>query len=788
MHTPKTCRSPPWFVLLLSPMAHRFIAQIGYLSGTPFQEHFALVDQAADVCSSVPRCRGFTLSLAHMQDGHMHHVRFFDHVSIVLSADWLSYVKDPVISHDYVYTPSYVADAELVDSVPMLHQQYTTLMDAHRFCDAEQACQGFVLRRHPSDDELDDGSLASDGRRTWITFDGITQGATGNRARVLSVYDGVSVAYRKGHPLRTGASSSAPSERRTYSLQHGYLSDDTGDDAHVGAWRARHRGTLREGEQYCSAHAWCVGFSTPRDTEYVEGDGSVLWLTFWATGAQLVFSTEWVAYVQLGASSLGEYLLSPGFLDTEGAGMAASRGGRGGPAHSSEPQPMLLATLFMSVNEGRAWCDRLTECIGFSLNVAVPPSVLLRRADEANERAWLRFGRRRQVLYTPLHAGGGDMAGWVTFTKMSAVPVGEGANGRAPVPGAHLSWLLIPGFVAALDPSTSESVPSNAAQRRESPALLLRADPHAALDDVMDWCAASEACAGFTHAMPQGSVPVDRLAAACYCCEASVRTSRAQHSWVKWASPGHPPQRLDEQREETDDEEDPEADEDEENDADGENEEEGDGEEEEALDMALENERTAAANKDEDENEDETNEDESDRHRRAQKHEEEGNRFITEQATLSGGAQKHEEGELRLGERGATAARDDESNQRRHAEVAHQYHFPAQLGYVAAGTAQLLRSGFTSLEQARRWCERRVRCHSIGCQAPRAGDAPAVVLFFSFYGKGGLLVHHPDWLLWRKTTVGDHAAMGNAASSRGKPTRVDDRSMASEEMSFKVEL
>ena len=77
--------------------------------------------------------------------------------------------------------------------------------------------------------------------------------------------------------------------------------------------------------------------------------------------------------------------------------------------------------------------------------------------------------------------------------------------------------------------------------------------------------------------MPQGSVPVDRLAAACYCCEASVRTSRAQHSWVKWASPGHPPQRLDEQREETDDEEDPEADEDEENDADGENEEEGDG-------------------------------------------------------------------------------------------------------------------------------------------------------------------------------------------------------------------
>jgi hypothetical protein len=785
-------------------MAHRFFAQIGYLSGTPFQEHFALVDQAADVCSSVPRCRGFTLSLAHMQDGHMHHVRFFDHVSIVLSADWLSYVKDPVNAHDYVYTPSYVADAELVDSVPMLHQQYTTLMDAHRFCDAEQACQGFVLRRHPSDD----GSSASDGRRAWITFDGISQGATGNRARMLSVYDGVSVAYRKGHPLRTGASSSAPSERRTYSLQHGYLSDATGD-VHDGAWRARHRGTLSEGEQYCSAHAWCVGFSTPRDTEYVEGDGSdgsVLWLSFWATGAQLVFSTEWVTYVQLGTSALGAYLLSPGFLDTEGAGMADSRGDRGGPAHSSAeeddeslarrhgrpsvaqeeqpepqpiPQPMLLATLFMSVDEGRAWCDRLTECIGFSINVAVPPSVLLRRADEANERAWLRFGRRRQVLYTPLHAGSGEMAGWVTFTKMSAFPIGEAANGRAPVPGTPLSWLLIPGFVAALDPSTSEpvQVPSSAADRRESPALLLRADPHAALDDVIDWCAASDACAGFTHAMPQGSVPVDRLAAACYCCEASVRTSRAQHSWVKWAPPRLPSQRLHEQREETGDEQ--EAGEDEDFDADSEEEEEDDDEEEEVLDMALENERTAAANKDEanedEANDDEANEDESDRHRRAQMHE--------------------EEGEQRLGERGATTARDERRrSQRRRAEVARQDHFPAQLGYVAAGTAQLLRSGFTSFEQARRWCERRVRCHSIGCQAPRAGDAPAVVLFFSFYGKGGLLVHHPDWLLWRKTTVGDHAAMGNAASSRGKPTRIDDRSIVAAEdekgelRSLKVEL
>jgi hypothetical protein len=67
------------------------------------------------------------------------------------------------------------------------------------------------------------------------------------------------------------------------------------------------------------------------------------------------------------------------------------------------------------------------------------------------------------------------------------------------------------------------------------------------------------------------------------------------------------------------------------------------------------------------------------------------------------------------------------------------------------------------------------------------------VLFFSFYGKGGLLVHHPDWLLWRKTTVGDHAAMGNAASSRGKLSE-DDRSILAAEdekgelRSFKVEL
>jgi hypothetical protein len=63
------------------------------------------------------------------------------------------------------------------------------------------------------------------------------------------------------------------------------------------------------------------------------------------------------------------------------------------------------------------------------------------------------------------------------------------------------------------------------------------------------------------------------------------------------------------------------------------------------------------------------------------------------------------------------------------------------------------------------------------------------VLFFSFYGKGGLLVHHPDWLLWRKTTVGDHAAMGNAASSRGKPTNdLAAEDEKGELRSFKVEL
>ena len=54
---------------------------------------------------------------------------------------------------------------------------------------------------------------------------------------------------------------------------------------------------------------------------------------------------------------------------------------------------------------------------------------------------------------------------------------------------------------------------------------------------MLEWCAASEECEGFTHAQPSAGMPMDRLSAGCYCCRVDVRTNRNQRTWTKWAPP-----------------------------------------------------------------------------------------------------------------------------------------------------------------------------------------------------------------------------------------------------------
>ena len=120
--------------------------------------------------------------------------------------------------------------------------------------------------------------------------------------------------------------------------------------------------------------------------------------------------------------------------------------------------------------------------------------------------------------------------------------------------GAPLGWLLQPGFIVAAEASGPPPYP------QDGDAQLLWAEHHAALHDVLSWCAAAAECEGLTHAMPSSSMPTDRLAAACYCCRVGVRTSRLQLSWTKWAPPltvlaqQQRPQQEDDEEDDEDDE------------------------------------------------------------------------------------------------------------------------------------------------------------------------------------------------------------------------------------------
>ena len=53
-----------------------------------------MVGAAADWCSLEPRCRGFTIS-AEVHDDRLHWVRFSSNGRVVLSAEWMSYLKEP---------------------------------------------------------------------------------------------------------------------------------------------------------------------------------------------------------------------------------------------------------------------------------------------------------------------------------------------------------------------------------------------------------------------------------------------------------------------------------------------------------------------------------------------------------------------------------------------------------------------------------------------------------------------------------------------------------------------
>lgn len=81
----------------------------------------------------------------------------------------------------------------------------------------------------------------------------------------------------------------------------------------------------------------------------------------------------------------------------------------------------------MAVDEARWWCDRHAECAGFSLNAAVPPSVIAVRTEEENGRVWVRFTSSSRMWYAAV-SGGGELAGWLSYTKQPPFVAGRAAN------------------------------------------------------------------------------------------------------------------------------------------------------------------------------------------------------------------------------------------------------------------------------------------------------------------------------------------------------------------------
>ena len=418
-------------------MAHGFFPHAGFLidgapgsARAPYREEFMLLDAAAHECSLERKCRGFTLSASHMQDDRLHFVRFFSHNRVALSGDWITHLKEPTHAHAYEFVPGFLlpaparrkpsagdlaadedededtdgeaaAEASHEPLVP-IHAESTTLFDAQRYCDAEPSCEGFTLRRLPSDGGDGGGNAAGEAHLAWIIFAGrpadwpsspSTQPhersvERGLERSVITAYDQAHVSYLRG--LRTrqpsphtalssgGALSTQAADPAAalYILQLGYLGGTTLPSIRQAQMQ------VADGRRWCAANPHCAGFSTSSTPQASGGSNGVTttpWLTFWGGGGgggRLTFSSDWISYVRADSGCLGGYLQQPGYLQSDGYG--------------SDGSPELLWEGSMDLEEARWWCDRREACAGFSLSVAVPPSVIATRTEEENGRAWVR--------------------------------------------------------------------------------------------------------------------------------------------------------------------------------------------------------------------------------------------------------------------------------------------------------------------------------------------------------------------------------------------------------------
>ena len=64
----------------------------------PLREAFLMVHDAADWCSLETTCRGFTIS-AEVHNDRLLWVRFSADSSVVVSSEWMSYLKEPAAAH-----------------------------------------------------------------------------------------------------------------------------------------------------------------------------------------------------------------------------------------------------------------------------------------------------------------------------------------------------------------------------------------------------------------------------------------------------------------------------------------------------------------------------------------------------------------------------------------------------------------------------------------------------------------------------------------------------------------
>ena len=161
----------------------------------PLREAFLMVHDAADWCSLETTCRGFTIS-AEVHNDRLLWVRFSADSSVVVSSEWMSYLKEPAAAHAYTFSPGFFVSA---DGAPPLHAAWTTMPDAHAYCDAEPRCSGF--------------SLAKSTPEIMVSFAG--------PGTLREVYVDSQVAYGKGPQLLPPSSGAAAAP--IFEMQLGFV-------------------------------------------------------------------------------------------------------------------------------------------------------------------------------------------------------------------------------------------------------------------------------------------------------------------------------------------------------------------------------------------------------------------------------------------------------------------------------------------------------------------------------------------------------------------------------------